>query len=479
MATLALTPLRARAPWRVLEGFGRSVRAASRYAAPRSVGELESTLARARAEGLSVAFRGAGRSYGDAALNTRGLVIDTTGIDRVLRWEPETGILEAEAGLTIEGLWRRTIEDGYWPAVVPGTMRPTLGGCVAMNVHGKNNFHAGPFGEHVIELDLLTPGGATLRCSPAENVEIFHAVTGGLGLLGAITRVKLRLRRVESGRLRVESLTARNLDEMFDVFESRLPDCDYVVGWVDCFARPGALGRGILHAAGYLRESEDPDGRESLHVERQGLPARIGGLPRDKLWQIMRLFTNDLGVSLVNALKYHGSWWSHGGSYLQSHAAFAFLLDYVPDWRLAYGPCGFIQYQVFVPHERARACLRDVLSICRESKLCAYLGVLKRHRPDAFLLSHALDGWSLALDFRVTDQNRERLWALTRRLTERVLAAGGKFYFAKDSVLRPSDVERAYGRERLDRFIALKERLDPTNMLASDLWARAVSPPDP
>ena len=49
-------------------------------------------------------------------------------------------MIEAEPGLTIEGLWRRTIQDGYWPAVVPGTMLPTLGGCLAMNIHGKNNF---------------------------------------------------------------------------------------------------------------------------------------------------------------------------------------------------------------------------------------------------------------------------------------------------------------------------------------------------
>lgn len=464
--------LRATAPWRVLDGFGGSTRAACRYAAPRTAEELAATLARARKEGLSVAFRGAGRSYGDASLNRDGLVIDATGLDRLLRWEPETGLLEAEAGLTIEGLWRRTLEDGYWPAVVPGTMRPTLGGCIAMNVHGKNNFKVGTFGEHVEGFELLTPGGEALWCGREDHPEIFHAAIGGLGLLGAVTRVKLKLKRVGSGRLRVEGLVGRSFGELFDLFESRLGSSDYVVGWVDGTTGGRGLGRGQIHAARHLAEGEDPEGRASLHVERQGLPPRIFGLPRSLLWRFMRPFTNGFGLPFVNFGKYQSSRWSHGATYLQSHVAFAFLLDYVPNWRLAYGPGGLIQYQAFVPHEQVRSAFPDLLAISQKAGLPPYLGVLKRHRPDPFLLTHGLDGWSLALDYRVTAENRQRLWALTGRLTERVLAAGGRFYLAKDSVLKPEELERAYGREALRSFLDLKARLDPEGVLVSDLWAR-------
>jgi FAD/FMN-containing dehydrogenase len=131
---------------------------------------------------------------------------------------------------------------------------------------------------------------------------------------------------------------------------------------------------------------------------------------------------------------------------------------------------------VFVPHETARQTLKDVLELCHQAKMPSFLGVFKRHRPDDFLLTHALDGWSLAMDFPVTARNRNRLWALTERLTERVLAAGGKFYFAKDSVLRAGDVEQAYGRARIDQFLALKQRTDPHGVLTSDLWTRALAP---
>ena len=99
--------------------------------------------------------------------------------------------------------------------------------------------------------------------------------------------------------------------------------------------------------------------------------------------------------------------------------------------------------------------------------------VLKRHRPDEFLMSYALDGYSLAMDFPVPAQP-EKLWELGRRITDLVLSRGGKFYFAKDSLLRPADVEHMYGGERLEAFRALKRRLDPQGILQSDLSRRVA-----
>ncbi len=470
--------LRQAAPWQVLDGFGRSVQAACRYAAPTSVEQLAAVLEQARREGLSVAFRGSGRSYGDPALNARGLVVDLRQLTRVSSWEPAHGVFECEPGVTIEGLWRRILYDGYWPAVVPGTMHPTLGGCLAMNVHGKNNYAVGPIGDHVLDFDLLTASGEVLRCSREQNADVFVAALGGLGLLGAITRLRLEVKKVHSGYVRVRPLAARSLDEMCDVFEAEVPRSDYCVGWVDCFAGGPALGRGEIHAADYLQPGEDGAPELSLRVEQQGLPPHILGFPRHQIWKIMRLTMNDLGVGFVNWAKYQAARLAHGKSYLQSHVAFAFLLDYVPNWRLAYGPTGFIQYQVFVPYAGGRETLKDVLAIAQRYRMSSYLGVLKRHRPDDYVLSHAMDGWSLAMDYKVNPARAARLKAMADELTERVIAAGGRFYFAKDSVLEPDQVARAFGSERLESFKAMKQRLDPGGLFVSDLARRVgLAPP--
>jgi decaprenylphospho-beta-D-ribofuranose 2-oxidase len=464
--------LRAGAPWRVLDGFGGAIRAASLHARPGSAEELAGVIARARAEGVPVSFRGSGRSYGDASLNAGGLAIDTRGMDRVLSFDRATGVADLEPGVTIEGLWRAALPHGFWPHVVPGTMFPTMGGCVAMNIHGKNCFKAGPFGDQVLELDLLTADGSLRTLSREREPDLFRAVIAGLGLLGAVTRVRVKTRAVESGRVRVTPIRTPTLAAMFDCFVERMPKADYLVGWIDAFAGGSGLGRGIVHQANYLTAAEDPQGRALLDNERQGLPPSVMGVPRSLVWRFIKLLTNDPGMKLVNAAKYYlPESFGGDGSFLQTHVAFAFLLDYVPDWRRAYGDDGFIQYQVFVPDATARATLAEVLERCRKRGLVSYLGVFKRHRPDEFLLSHGLDGWSLALDFPVRAGDPRRFADLAHELTELVLGAGGLFYAAKDSVIDAGQFARAYGG-RLERFRAVKRALDPAGVFQNDLARR-------
>jgi FAD/FMN-containing dehydrogenase len=248
-----------------------------------------------------------------------------------------------------------------------------------------------------------------------------------------------------------------------------------VVGWLDAFAKNSRLGRSEIHAATYQNESEAPDGKATLSVEAQNLPLPLFGLPRAEVWRLMRPFASDRAMACVNSAKFHLARMRHNRTYQQSHAAFAFLLDYIPDWRLAYGDGGFVQHQLFVPHANAHRCLERVLQTCQEAEHVPYLAVLKRHQSDAFLLSHALDGWSLALDFRITERSRSAIWSLLKRLTLQVLEAGGKFYFAKDAVLTAEDVARAYGHERVNRFLDLKRKLDPSGLFGSDLAERVFT----
>ena len=300
----SLLPSRQAAPLRVLDGFGGSMRSACRTLTPSSTGELAQMLARADELGLPVALRGAGRSYGDAALGSEGLVVDTSGLAQILNWDAENGIAEVEPGVSMAQLWRRALPDSYWPAVVPGTMAPTLGGCAAMNVHGKNQFKVGVFGEHVRDFELITARGETVRASREENPEIFHAALGGAGMLGAFSRLSLRLKKVESGRMRVESIPVGSFAEQFETMEAQRAGADYLVTWIDCIASGNSLGRGQIHVAHHLHGSEDPLAKQSLQISEQELPARIFGFPKSQLWRMMRPFFNDFGIRWTNFGKY-------------------------------------------------------------------------------------------------------------------------------------------------------------------------------
>ncbi len=457
----------------VVSGWGESTRGMSYVYRPSTVEALADVLALARQHGRSVALRGGGNSYGDAFMNDENILLDLRRMNRVLDWDPASGVVRVEPGITLEELWQYVIEDGWWPPVVTGTSKTTIGGCAGMNVHGKNAWRKGTIGDHIREFDLMLPAGEIITCSRDENSDIFHAAIGGMGLLGCFTSITLKMTRVYSGYLRVHTQAQSDLAGMFDYFNAYVDESDYIVGWMDAFATGPALGRGDVHRAYYLPEGADPSPRQSLRLENQHVPDTLFGfVPKSIIWLGMRPFMNNAGTRLINTAKYVAGHVTGGKVYHQTHAAFHFLLDYVPHWKKAYGPGGLIQYQPFIPKENAPNAFAEILRVSQYYNQPNYLTVFKRHRPDNFLLTHALDGFSMAMDFRITQDNRARVLQLTRELDEIVLAANGRFYFAKDSTVRPEVAEAYLGQAAITQFRALKQRCDPENIMQTNLWRR-------
>ena len=457
-------------------GWGMALQGRAQVLRPTSAEQVAAGMTSVHRRGGTLALRGAGCSYGDAAMNSAGYVLDLAQMRRILSFDPRSGMTSVEPGLTIRALWRHAISHGFWPPVVPGTSAVSLGGAAAMNIHGKNNFAVGSFGEHVESFVLETPGAGTLRCSRAQNADVFHAAISGFGMLGCFTEITMRLKRVHSGRLRVWAIVTRDLAANLRLLEDLRGTADYLVGWLDLHATGAALGRGTMHRADLLAPGEDPEGLRYFDPTLQDVPARLFGVvPKGWLWPGMWAAVQLGQVGTVNWAKFVASAREQRRSpYLQTHGAFHFLLDYVPRWQWMTRPGGLIQFQPFVPQANAERVLRMLIERCQRAGTVPYLGVLKRHRPDPFLMTHAVDGYSLAMDFFVSTDPAKRaaLWRLCQELAEVVLDAGGRFYYAKDAVLEESSFSRVHGADSVAKFRALKQRLDPDRLLQSDLSRR-------
>ncbi|MBM4427022.1 MAG: FAD-binding oxidoreductase, partial [Chloroflexi bacterium] len=315
------------------------------------------------------------------------------------------------------------------------------------------------------------PTGAEITCSPKKNKDLFYAMIGGYGMLGIFTSVTMQMKRIHSGLVTVDAWPVQNLSRQLASLQDGAPKYDYIVGWLDGIAGGKSLGRGQIHAARYVHEGEDPNPQETMKIKNQILPPRIFGVfPKGLLHYFMSPFMNNFGTWGINTAKYIASLRTH--TFRQPHAAFHFLLDYVPDWELSYGKTGLIQYQSFMPKETAETAWTEMLKFSHKNRLPSYLGVTKRHRPDPFLLTHAVDGFSLAMDFKVTDANRKRLAAMLQEFDQIVIANGGRFYFAKNSETSADTALAFYGEETVKKFKKLKKRCDPNGLLESDLHRR-------
>lgn len=432
-AAAAVVPTR-----EVLRGWGGVHQGRSVVYRPRSDEDAAAALADAAARGLTVAHRGAGQSYGDLAVNEGGAVLDLSALTGALALDRETGVARVRAGTTIEQLWAAALPLGWWPPVVPGTMKVTVGGAVAANVHGKNHASSGSIGDHVRALTLLEPGGAVRALAPGRGADggAFDGAVGGLGLTGTILDVTLQLHPVHSGLLDVEARATGSLGESLEVLERGAAEWTYAVGWLDPFPSGQRAGRGVLHFAGYL-PPDHPRAGVALSVPEQALPGRIlGVVPRGWAWLGLRALFSDPGLRALNAGRWLGGRVRDGHRALEPHARFHFLLDYVPGWQRAYDPHGLVQYQLFVPRAAAPHAFAEALRLQAATGAYSYLAVLKRHRADRFPAAYAVDGFSLALDFAVRPSRLERLVRLFRSYDALLEEVGGRVYAAKDGVSR-------------------------------------------
>ncbi len=456
-----------------VETWGMNSYSISSVLKPKTENEIQDIINWANATNTKVALRGGGCSYGDAATNKEGIVLDLTDFNQVLDFNLKTGIMTVQSGARIRDLWQTGIEKGYWPPVVSGTMMPTLGGALSMNIHGKNNFKVGTIGEHVIEFTFLTAKGQILKCSPKSNSDLFYSAISGFGMLGVFLTIQIKMKKIYSGKMKISPVVVKNFDELFTYFEENYKSSDYLVGWIDAFASGDSMGRGQIHKAVNLKEGEDKDFPENCKLEKQHLPSMLFYIiPKKWMWILMRPFSFNFGMRLINFAKYVASILVNHKDYYQGHAEYAFLLDYVPNWKYIYKPGAMIQYQVFLPKETAKDALKEIFSLGQKAGIVNYLSVFKKHKPDPFLLTHSVDGFSMAMDFPVTNSNKEKLWNLCYAMDEVVIRNKGKFYFAKDSTLRHRIMESYFPKENLKKFYSLKKKYDPKSILQTDLYKR-------
>ncbi len=430
-------------------GWGRTARAESPTARPEKRSQVREALADLRGE--SVIPFGAGRSYGDAALNSAGHAILTRRLDRLLEFDPKTGLLVAESGVSFGELVRLFVPRGFIPPVVPGTGFATLGGGIANDVHGKNHHRVGSIGQHLQWFDLCTPTGEMVRVDASEDTPLLRATLGGIGLTGVIERACIRLARVPSNSVVVRKRRMTNLDQFLASFaEEEEERSEYVVGWIDALATGGSLGRGILETASpSAHQMED-----RLRTSRR--------IPID----FPALVLNPWSVRLFNSLYFHRIP-KDGSEEQMPYRKFLFPLDAIEDWNRIYGRRGFRQFQCVVPRPSGRAAMTALLQRIADAGTGSFLAVIKATgEAGRGYLSFAQPGYTLALDFPNSTVSRR----LIESLEDIVIEHGGRTYLAKDSTLTAVRFRAMY--PFADMYSQVLSSIDPERRMRSDMSQR-------
>lgn len=389
------------------------------------------------------------RSYGDAALVENGKVLSTVRLDRMVDFDDATGVLEAEPGITLGEILRIFGPRGWMPAVLPGTGMTTLGGAIANDVHGKNHHIAGSFGQHVVDLTLMTADGKARKISPTKDTELFKATLGGIGQTGVITSASIKLARCSSTAMRVRERRIADLDDFLTAFQSSARP--FQVGWIDALATGDDLGRGVFEEADFN------------HSEDKPIPDR----PAKSLPPL----PTSLGVRPPFVRAFNAGYWRRvpekGRTVSRPIGKFFFPLDKLSDWNRVYGKSGFHQFQCVVPHDSAEESLRALLGAISDAGIASPLAVLKRLGSGrAGYLSFPMEGYTLAVDL----PNRDGVEVLLARLARITSECEGRIYLAKDSSLPPEMMAVMY--PELPEYQSVVSKVDPDAKFRSSMATR-------
>ncbi len=398
-----------------LAGWGRYPRIDCAIAAPRDEAALAALIAR----GGAIA-RGMGRAYGDSALSATN-TISMRHFKRFRAFDPATGVLEAEAGVTLAEIIETFLPRGWFPLVTPGTKFVSLGGAIAADVHGKNHHGAGSFGACVEWIELMGADGAVARAT--RDDDRFRWTLGGMGLTGVILRAAIRLQPVASGWIAQTTLPAPDLAAAIEAFEANM-DAPYSVAWIDCATSGAARGRSLVMLGRHAAPEALPRAarRDPFAVPRRRLRRLPIDLPSGAL--------NPLTLRAFNA----AYWWAgarRAGAALVDWDRYFYPLDAIEGWNRLYGRRGFVQFQCALPLPAAREGLDALLRTIAARGAGSFLAVLKRFGAQEGRLSFPMEGYTLALDFPC---NRESL-NLMQTLDRITADHGGRFYLAKDARL--------------------------------------------
>lgn len=421
-----------------LSGWGRFPMVETTLAAPRDVDALRALVT----GGTPLIARGNGRSYGDSAVSP-GVTVHMRHFNRMLAFDPDSGQLQAEAGVLLGDVMETFLPRGWFPKVTPGTKLITLGGAIAANVHGKNHHKDGSFGTSVDWIDIMGPDGQITRASREENADLFRWTLGGMGLTGVILRAAIRLRPVESAWIREITHAAPDLATAMELFETNL-DVTYSVAWIDCLGRGAHLGRSLVMLGEHATVS-DLDARRARAPLDAGRKSKKS-VPLDFPGFALNQFT----VQAFNRL-YYWAGARKSSPHIVDWDTYFCPLDAILHWNRIYGRRGFAQFQCVLPLDTSRDGLTALLQAISDAGAGSFLAVLKRFGPQESAISFATEGYTLALDFPM----KSTTLALLERLDAIAIDHGGRFYLAKDSRMSPETLRSA--DPRVAAFQAMRQ----------------------
>jgi FAD/FMN-containing dehydrogenase len=432
---------------------------------PHTRDELVEIVRSASQKSLPISVSGCRHSMGGQQFATDSICIDTRELDRVISFDREHGLLEAEAGIQWPKLIRsyldaQTDEKKQWGIAQKQTGADTftLGGSLSSNVHGRG-LTMKPLISNIESFTMITAGGKSIRCSRNENSELFRLAIGGYGLFGLVQSVTLQLVPRQKLRRIVEVIGAKDLPKRF---EERIAQ-KFLYGDFQFSVdekSPDFLQRGVFSCYEPISADEPIGAKKEL---------------RDDDWlDLLRLAYTDREKAFKRYSDYYLS--TNGQTYWSdTNQLSAYLPNYAQKIRDQIGgdESSLIITEIYVPRPDLPDFLAQAAELLRSNRTTVIYGTVRLiEKDDESFLAWARQSYACTIFNLLTLHSPSGIEASARSfrgLIDLAIARGGSYYLTYHKFAKPEQVLACY--PQFKEFLDLKRKYDPAGCFQSD-WYR-------
>ena len=437
---------------------------------PQNLTELQECLEIAKKQNLKIAIKAGGNSYSDVFLTSSHLIIDISNIDSILSFDSENGFVVVEPGVRIGNLLRMIMPKNWGLVGLSGSVTDLVVGMLSSNTHGKDTWINGNFSNNISSFKLLLANGKIEEVSRQKNAELFNGVIGGLGFLGIVVEITLKLNPIKSFMVKSSTKRISNFDDLVEHFYTlEKSGSDFSYALLDAFSSDESLGKGICESSMYVDapKCSDTQFEEFLSPKR-----KIGFLKPEIFWSTIRPFWGNVTCSLVNKLRFFRSQNDFIKSSIEPFPKIQYGYSALPKFNLLYAPSGFFELQSLFPRENAISAFMELLSVSNQFKSQPWICMIKRHKPDTSYLTFSGDGLSIAMNFSLKHLNSNLREKYCNKLFETIIKFNGKIYISKHAIIPKSIFQKMY--PDFKKIINLKNNYDPDFVFSSDATNRLL-----
>ena len=423
-----------------LSGWGNNINVNSNIYLPKNNDDITNLYKKGIA--LNSITRGLGRSYGDSSLDNS--IISLKNYERYIKFDNELGTLECSSNYSLNEILKLIVKKGWFFNVTPGSKFITIGGAIASDVHGKNHHLDGSFCDYIFSFKIITSQGILYNCSKEENLELFQASCGGMGLTGIIVSAKIKLLKIKSKIINTEIIKTKNLEQTIKNFK-KFNANKYIVAWIDALAKNEHMGRSVI----FIGNHSDEGDLNFFEKIKFSIPKIFPGFLLNRY--IIKAFN-----------KFYYFIHKNNKKIKKSLNNFFYPLDTIGSWHNLYGKEGFIQIELLITEKNFEEVICKTLEFFQKKKQFSFLTTLKELGiGNEKYLSFPSKGYTLTLDLKM-NSNLKTIYEEFELLLAQYKT---KVYLTKDSFMSKKYFEDTY--KKLNKFKEIKNKYDPLNVIKS------------